>query len=72
MKYAALGLLIFSSVALSSYLVSGQVQAASAQIAASDPDFSVVIFPDTQYYRGNYAYVFQDQANWVVSHAAFR
>jgi hypothetical protein len=70
MKYAALGLLIFSSIAVSSYLMPGQVQAASAQIAATDPDFSVVVFPDTQYYRGNYAYVFQDQANWVVSHQA--
>ena len=42
----------------------------SASIAASDPDFSIVVFPDTQYYNGSYSYVFQDQANWVVANKA--
>lgn len=38
-----------------------------ASIATSDPDFSVVLFPDTQYYNSKNAYVFKDQANWVVN-----
>lgn len=38
-----------------------------ASISSSDPDFSIVLFPDTQYYNGGNAYVFQDQANWVVA-----
>lgn len=33
----------------------------------SDPDFSIVVFPDTQYYGGANNYIFQDQANWVVA-----
>lgn len=32
-----------------------------------DPDFSIVVFPDTQYYTGANSYVFTDQTNWVVS-----
>ncbi|HKR83903.1 MAG TPA: metallophosphoesterase [Terriglobales bacterium] len=43
-------------------------QLAGANIPSSDPDFSIVLFPDTQYYNSQNAYVFQDQANWVVSH----
>jgi len=39
-------------------------------IATSDPDFSLILFPDTQYYYGQNAYLFQDQVNWVVSHQA--
>jgi Big-like domain-containing protein/calcineurin-like phosphoesterase family protein len=42
----------------------------NASISASDPDFSIVLFPDTQYYNGSYNYVFQDQANWVVANKA--
>jgi hypothetical protein len=42
----------------------------NASIATSDPDFSIVLFPDTQYYNGSYNYVFQDQANWVVANKA--
>lgn len=55
---------------------SGQSAAGSAgqlsnvSIAATDPDFSIVLFPDTQYYSGSYSYVFQDQANWVVANKA--
>jgi hypothetical protein len=63
MRYAALGLLVFSSV-LSSLGSSAQ----SGSIPATDPDFSLVVFPDTQYYHGNYAYILQDQVNWVVAH----
>jgi hypothetical protein len=67
MKYFALGLLIFSSVALVPrlYLSSAQVS-----ISPADPDFSIVLFPDTQFYSGQNAYVFQDQANWVVANKA--
>jgi hypothetical protein len=73
MRYAALGLLIVGSIALFPHhlLLLTQAQSAPpASIAATDPDFSIVVFPDTQYYGGNYAYVFKDQANWVVSHQA--
>ena len=38
-----------------------------AAISTSDPDFSIVLFPDTQYYHGGNNYIFQDQANWVVA-----
>ncbi len=43
-------------------------QLALANIPSSDPDFSIVLFPDTQFYNSQNAYVFKDQANWVVSH----
>ncbi|HEX6805969.1 MAG TPA: hypothetical protein VF133_20005 [Terriglobales bacterium] len=42
-------------------------QTTQVTIPATDPDFSIVLFPDTQYYNGSNAYVFKDQANWVVS-----
>lgn len=69
MKCAALRLLILGSIVFVPNSTSS-AQSASASIASTDPDFSIVVFPDTQYYGGNYAYVFQDQANWVVSHQA--
>src|SRR6266496_872681 len=69
MKYAALGLLILGSIVFVPHFVSS-AQSAPAPIPSTDPDFSIVVLPDTQYYGGNYAYVFQDQANWVVSHQA--
>ena len=43
-------------------------QTTQVSVPRTDPDFSIVLFPDTQYYNGSTAYVFQDQANWVVSH----
>ncbi len=67
MKYAALGLLILGSIVFVPHFVSS-AQSAPAPIPSTDPDFSIVVLPDTQYYGGNYAYVFQDQANWIVSH----
>ena len=45
-------------------------QPAMASISSTDPDFSIVLFPDTQYYNSTNAYVFRDQANWVVAHRA--
>jgi len=63
MRYSALALLLFSSV-----LSSSASSAQSLSIAATDSDFSIVVFPDTQYYHGNYAYVLRDQVNWVVAH----
>jgi len=36
-------------------------------LSSTDPDFSIVLFPDTQYYNGQNSYVFSDQANWVVA-----
>lgn len=43
---------------------------AQASIPGSDPDFSIVLFPDTQYYNGSYNYIFQDQVNWAVANQA--
>jgi len=45
-------------------------QPAMASISAKDADFSIVLFPDTQYYNSRNAYVFKDQANWVVANKA--
>jgi len=69
MRYIALGLVILcGSICAPHFFVHAQI--ARAAIATSDPDFSIVVFPDTQYYQGQNAYVFKDQANWVVSHQA--
>jgi len=65
MKYLALGLLVCVLVCVPQVSFS---RAQAASIASSDPDFSIVLFPDTQYYHGQYASIFDDQANWVVSH----
>src|SRR5215467_802699 len=43
------------------------VNTVGASIPTTDPDFSIVLFPDTQYYNSTNAYVFQDQANWVAT-----
>jgi hypothetical protein len=67
-KHFALGLLIVSSLVLGPQVFFSNAQTTQVSIASSDPDFSIVLFPDTQYYHGQYAYVFKDQANWVVSH----
>jgi len=72
MKFLALVLPILIGSAIwapKSFLSSAQ-QAAVASISPTDPDFSIVLFPDTQYYNSQNAYVFEDQANWVVSHQA--
>lgn len=63
MKCRALGLLFIGST----LFFPSPSRAQSASIPATDPDFSIVVFPDTQYYHGNYAYVLQDQVNWVVA-----
>src|SRR5215467_8368229 len=63
MRYPALALLLLSSM-----LSSSASSAQSLPLSAADPDFSIVVFPDTQYYHGNYAYVLRDQVNWVVAH----
>ena len=70
MKYLALGLLILSSAVWTIAPFTTNAQTAQPMIAKADPDFSIVLFPDTQYYNGQNSYVFQDQANWVVSHQA--
>src|SRR5215475_4317819 len=62
MKYLSLGLLVFCGA-----LWTSSAQAAPTMMSSADPDFSIVLFPDTQYYNNHNAYVFQDQANWVVS-----
>ncbi len=72
MKYLALGLLGFISSAVwaPQSLHSSAQQPALASISPSDPDFSIVLFPDTQFYSSQNAYVFEDQSNWVVTHQA--
>ena len=67
MKYFAFAVVLISVVCIHTY--PAQAQASPALIAGTDPDFSIVIFPDTQYYGGQNAYIFKDQANWVVSNA---
>src|SRR5207245_6980054 len=54
------------SVSLADGLYCTSAQA-TVTIPATDPDFEIVIFPYTQYYTGQNAYVFRDQANWVVA-----
>ncbi len=69
MKLLAFGLLFVSSIASApGFLLSTIRQPASIPVA--DPDFSIVLFPDTQYYTGQNSYVFRDQANWVVANQA--
>lgn len=69
MKYLALGLLLLSSAMWTIAPLPCNAQTGAA-ISTADPDFSIVLFPDTQYYNGQNAYIFHDQANWVVSHQA--
>jgi hypothetical protein len=68
MKYLALGLLILSSAVWTIAPFTSNAQTAQPMISPAEPDFSIVLFPDTQYYNGQNGYVFQDQANWVVRH----
>jgi len=73
-----LAVCIFSSALIATLAASkipspisaGSAGSAQASISGSDPDFSIVLFPDTQYYNGSYNYVFQDQVNWVVANQA--
>lgn len=67
MKYLLSRLLLLSSVL---WIPLALQTIALTQIARSDPDFSIVLFPDTQYYNGSNAHIFREQANWVVSHRA--
>jgi hypothetical protein len=66
MRYSVLRLLIISSLSLVAEPCWNKAQAV-VTIPPTDPDFEIVVFPDTQYYNGQNAYVFQDQANWVVA-----
>lgn len=69
MKYLAFAIVLISTAArIAEY--PAEAQASQALISNNDPDFSIVILPDTQYYNGQNAYIFKDQANWVVSNAA--
>src|SRR5947209_250742 len=68
MKYLALGLLLLGGALWIIAPFSTSAQAAQPYISNAEADFSIVLFPDTQYYYGQNAHVFQDQANWVVSH----
>ena len=56
--------------ALLSWLLGAPAMASAASIPATDPDFSIVLFPDTQFYNSAYTNVFRDQASWVVANKA--
>lgn len=60
-----------SVICLTVLLVSSTILTVSklraARIASSDPDFSIIVLPDTQYYNMSSNYVFQDQVNWIVA-----
>lgn len=66
MKYFTWGLIALCCFSCGSLSEDNGQTSTQTVIATQDPDFSIVLFPDTQYYSGNYSYVFQDQANWVV------
>jgi hypothetical protein len=69
MKRLTFALLFFSSLALAPTSLLSTIQQ-TVSIPATDPDFSIVLFSDTQYYTGQNSYVFRDQANWVVANQA--
>src|SRR4051812_29286642 len=62
--------LIGSAICPPKFFLSPAQHAEAASISSQDADFSIVLFPDTQYYNSKNAYVFKDQANWVVAHRA--
>src|SRR5260370_36624441 len=72
MKFLALVLLILigSAIWAPKFFLSSAQQPAVVSISPTEPDFSIVLFPDTQYYNSQNAYVFKDQANRVVGHKA--
>lgn len=35
---------------------------------STDPDFTIVVLPDTQYYSASYPQIFTAQTNWIVNH----
>jgi hypothetical protein len=63
-------ILTASSAVMGQSTSSAPLAVGQISIPRSDPDFSIVLFPDTQYYNGSNAYVFRDQANWVVANQA--
>jgi hypothetical protein len=69
MKLLLFGLLALSSIALSPRIFLSTTQPLASN-SSVDQDFSIVLFPDTQYYNGQNSYVFRDQANWVVANRA--
>ena len=64
MKYFCAMLLLVSSIIVKPVTLNA---AQSISLPSTDSDFSIVLFPDTQYYNGQNSYVFSDQANWVVA-----
>ncbi|HUK46491.1 MAG TPA: hypothetical protein VLW06_02825 [Terriglobales bacterium] len=67
MKRVALSLVLLCSLSCGPGLSTGNQPGGQVSIPQVASDFSIVVFPDTQYYSGPNSYVFQDQANWVVS-----
>src|SRR5581483_5227105 len=66
MRYYAFGLLLFCSIVFGLQLSLSQ-SATQTSISTSNPDYSLALLPDTQYYTGKNSYVFQDQVNWVIA-----
>jgi hypothetical protein len=69
-KYLFLALLLLAGLSCGPVASNSSQPVALVALAKHDPDFSIVVFPDTQYYSGQYSYVFQDQANWVIANQA--
>ena len=67
MKYLVFPLLLLAGLSCGPVAANSSQAVAQLSVPKSDSDFSIVVFPDTQYYSGQYGYVFRDQANWVVA-----
>ena len=50
--------------------IADPVSSSNISLPSTDPDFSIVVLPDTQYYQGSYNYVLQDQVNWIIANRA--
>ena len=60
--FTKLYLLTICCVLLLSLIAKGQT--------ASDPDFTIIVLPDTQYYSATYPGTFTAQTNWIVANKA--
>jgi hypothetical protein len=57
-------LLVAAIIALPSLIITTSSQTASA--SAPSENFTIVALPDTQYYSQSYAWIFENQTEWIV------